>query len=67
MIDALVLADRSLAEVALADAIAASGNPKKIAEAQNELAKAADEIVKGHLDAAIDRYRNAWRKARDAI
>ena len=58
MIDKLVHADRILAE----DAIAASGSPQKIAQAQDELAKAADEVTKGHFDASIDHYRNLWKK-----
>jgi hypothetical protein len=66
MIDTLVHADRVLAEVALADAIAASGDPHKIAEAQQELAKAADELTKGHFDAAIDHYKSAWKDAEEA-
>ena len=64
LIDALVRADQSLAQVALGDAIAASGDPKKIAESQNELVKAADEITKLHFDHAIDHYKTAWKKAR---
>src|SRR4029077_13263387 len=41
MIDTLVQADRILAEDAIADAIAASGDPTRIAEAQHELTLAA--------------------------
>ena len=67
MIDALVRADRAIASVALSDAIAASGDPKKIAESQNELLKAADEIAKLHFDHAIDHYKAAWKKAREAV
>jgi FtsP/CotA-like multicopper oxidase with cupredoxin domain len=67
MIDALVRADRALATVALADAIAASGDPNRIAEAQNELNKAAEATVDGNVAAAIEHYRNAWKKAREAV
>jgi len=67
MIDSLVVADRMLAEQALADAIAAAGDPDKIAEAQQELDKAAAELLKGHTNAAIDHFRNAWRKALQAV
>ncbi len=63
LIDRLVQVDRSLAQVELGEAIAASGNAKKIAEAQGELAKAADELSKGHFDHAIDHYKAAWTKA----
>jgi hypothetical protein len=66
LIDTLVHADRVLAEVALADAIAASGDPHKIARAQHELAKAADELASGRFDHAIEHYRHAWQKAERA-
>ena len=49
LIDRLVQVDQSLAQVELGEAIAASGNAKKIAEAQGELAKAADELEQGPL------------------
>jgi hypothetical protein len=67
MIDMLVQADQLLAETALADAIAAGGDPAKIAESQKELEKAAAESAKGHFDRAIDHYKNAWQKAQDAM
>jgi hypothetical protein len=66
MIASLLLADSMLAEQALADAIAAAGDPMKIAEAQKELAKAEEAIVKGQINAAIDHFKNAWRNALDA-
>jgi hypothetical protein len=66
MINTLVQADRILAEDALADAIAASGDPHKLAQAQHELAKAADEVASGHFDHAIEHYRKAWKKAEKA-
>jgi hypothetical protein len=82
LIDELVQADRILAEGAVADAIAAPAalhrvgeagkGPKKhdldkIAQAQQELAKAADEVAAGNFDNAIEHYRNAWKKAEDAL
>jgi FtsP/CotA-like multicopper oxidase with cupredoxin domain len=66
MIDQLEQVDQSLANIAVAEAIAASGDPKKIAEAQAELAKAAVELSKNHFDAAIDHYKRAWQKAKEA-
>jgi hypothetical protein len=66
LIDRLVQVDQSLAQVELGEAIAGTGDPKKIADSQNELAKAADELGKGHFDAAIDHYKNAWKKALEA-
>ena len=67
LIDTLVHADRVLAEVALADAIAASGDPHKLAQAQHELAKAADDAAAGRFDHAIEHYRKAWKKAEKAM
>ena len=66
MIDSLVQADRILAENALADAIAASGNPHKIAQAQSQLAKAAADLASGRFDHAIKHYGKAWKKAESA-
>ena len=67
MIDSLVQADGILAEDALADAVAASGDADKIAHAQQELAKAADEAAKGRFDHAIEHYRKAWKNAERAM
>ncbi|MGZ4411664.1 MAG: Ig domain-containing protein, partial [Gaiellaceae bacterium] len=67
MIDTLDHADRILAEDALADAIAASGDPHKIADAQDELAKAADQITAGHFDDAVEHYKHAWKKSQEAV
>jgi FtsP/CotA-like multicopper oxidase with cupredoxin domain len=67
MIDSLVLADRTLAEQALADAIAAAGDPKKIADAQSEMNSAAADVAAGKFDTAIEHYKNAWNKALAAI
>jgi hypothetical protein len=66
MIYTLVGADQILAQTAIADAIAASGTQQKIAEAQAELANAAGQLAQGHGDAAIDHYKNAWKKAQEA-
>jgi uncharacterized repeat protein (TIGR01451 family) len=67
MIDALVHADRILAEDALADAVAATGDPKRIAEAQRELVRAAAELAVGDFDGAIENYKGCWKKAQDAV
>lgn len=67
MIDTLVHADRILAEDAIADAIAASGDPARIAEAQQELTRAAAELAVGDFDGAIEHYKSAWKKAQDAV
>ena len=67
LIDMLVHADRVLAEVALADATAASGNPHDLARAQKELAKAAADLASGHFGDAIHHYGKAWTKAEKAM
>ena len=67
MIDTLDHADRILAEDALADAIAASGDPHKIADAQDQLARAADDLTAGHFDTAVEHYKQAWKKAEDSV
>jgi UDP-N-acetylglucosamine 2-epimerase len=67
MIDTLDYADRILAEDALADAIAASGDPHKIADAQDELAKAADQLTASHFDDAVEHYKHAWKKSQEAV
>ena len=66
LIDTLVQADQILATVAIADAVAASGDPQKIAKAQKELAKAADALAKRHFPEAIDHYKNAWHQAEES-
>jgi hypothetical protein len=62
MIDTLEHADRILAELAVSDAVAAGGDAKKIAAAQDEPAKAATELAGGNFPQAIDHYKNAWQK-----
>ena len=56
-----------LAQQAVNDAIAAHGDPRKLADAQNELAKAAKSLAKGDEDGAIGHYENAWEDALAAI
>ena len=67
MIDTLVQADRILAEDAIADAIAASGDPTRIAEAQHELTLAATELATGDFDGAVEHYKAAWKRAEEAV
>jgi hypothetical protein len=68
MIDELVRTARILAKVALADAIAAAGDPKKIADG----AKRDRQGGAGNRQGALrqrDRihFKHAWEKARDAV
>jgi len=67
MIDTLDHADRILADDAVADAVGASGDPQQVAQAQDETAAAAADIAAGHFDTAVERYKNAWKKAQQAM
>jgi len=63
VIDALVAADQLLARTAIDEERAAGGDAKKLADAEKEMEKAADEMAKGHPDKAIQHYEKAWKKA----
>ena len=67
IVDTVVHADRVLAEVAVADAIAAGGNRHAIADAQQQLARAARDVARGRFDSAIGRYEKAWEDAQEAL
>jgi hypothetical protein len=67
VIGMLVRADRILAQTAIADAAAAGGNAKKLAQARKEMSKAAAELRKKHPGQAIVHYGNAWEKARQSL
>jgi len=66
-INSLVSADQTLAQTEINDATSAGGDPKKLAEAQKEMAKASESASKGNYDDAIDHYRNAWNKAEESV
>jgi hypothetical protein len=66
MIDDIVHVARIVAERAVADAIAASGDPEKIAQAQDELDEANAQLAAGNFAAAIQNFRQAWKKAQQA-
>ncbi|HEX4680745.1 MAG TPA: SdiA-regulated domain-containing protein, partial [Gaiellaceae bacterium] len=63
LIDQLVRADALLATTAIDDAVAAGTRPQQLAEARDELAKAARALAKGNPADAIDHYKDAWKKA----
>ena len=79
IVDTLVLADRTLAEVALTEAIEAGGDPEELEEAREYLAEgdelvaaAAKEtdlrLVAALLYTAMDgAYRHAWEAAIDSL
>jgi hypothetical protein len=66
-IRALVSADETLAQTAIEEAIAASGDQKEIDKALKEIDKAQEEIDKGHFDKAIEHYKKAWHHAQVAM
>jgi hypothetical protein len=63
----LLAVNEALARGAIADATAAGGDPKKLAEAEKELAKAADALARGKRHDAVAHYGNAWKKAQEAL
>jgi len=76
VVNGVLEADRQVAETAIADAIAAAGNPKKITKAEKHFAKAEDKVAKGvaagiaalkHFDKAVKEYGKAWKDALKAI
>ena len=66
-INRLVEADKLLALVAIEDAVAASGDAKKIDKANDELGKGDARVADGHFTDAIEHYRNAWKHAIQAV
>lgn len=66
-INRIVNADRILAVVAINNAIAAQGDPKKIAEASDELARGDRDAAAAKFESAIEHYRNAWKHAQEAL
>ena len=74
-IDRLVQLDRVLAEIAIAQALAApvldpdnlDDVAEEIAKAQSELAKGDADLAAGKPDKAINHYKKAWEKAQKAI
>jgi len=67
VINYLLKADQTLAQIAIDEAIAAGGDSKEIAKANDEMAKAQEEIGKEDYDKAIEHYKNAWEHAQHAM
>jgi uncharacterized repeat protein (TIGR01451 family) len=61
--DRLVQADRILAVVSVDEAEAGGGNPAKIAQDREEIAKGDADAAAGREENAIEHYRNAWKHA----
>jgi uncharacterized repeat protein (TIGR01451 family) len=67
VLDTLVAADQALARTAIDEATAAGGDPRKLADAEEQMAKASEEIGNGRLARAIMHYGRAWNKAQKAV
>ena len=65
-IDSLVNLSQSMAQVRLDEAIALNGDAGKIAESVEAMNKAAEKLAEGEPHKAIEEYKHAWEKARDA-
>jgi len=66
-IDDLVRATRLLAETAIGDAIAAHGDRRDIAKANEDLAEGNHDAAHGRADDAIRSYESAWERAQKAV
>ena len=67
VLDSLAAADQTLARTAIDEATAAGGDPGILAEAEQQMQKAADELAMGHVPESIDHYGGAWKKAQQAV
>jgi hypothetical protein len=64
VIDDIFKIDRTLAEIAINDAIAAHANQKKIDEALKHLAKGDEQVASNKkCDDGVNEYKEAWKKA----
>jgi len=66
-VDDLVKATRLLAQTAIADAIAAHGDPRDVAKANDDLADGNRDAARGRFDDAIRGYEGAWARALKAV
>lgn len=66
-IDELVDLSATMAGARIDAAVASGGNPSKIDEALEHVNKAVEKLAKGEPHKAIDEYKKAWEKARDAL
>ena len=66
-VDDLVKATRLLAETAVADAIAAHGDPRDIAKANGDLADGNRDAARGRFDDTVRDYESAWARALKAV
>jgi hypothetical protein len=62
-IDRQVQADRILAVLSVDEAAAAGGNPRKIEQDRDQIARGDADAAAGREENAIEHYRNAWSHA----
>ena len=67
MTAALVQLSRDTATAQIQAAVDAAGDPGRIQDARDELAKGDTELAKGEPDRAADKYKKAWEHATDAL
>jgi Divergent InlB B-repeat domain len=67
VLDSLAAADDTLARTAIDEATAAGGDSGILAEAEQQMQKAADELANGHVPESIEHYGGAWKKAQQAM
>lgn len=65
--DAMIAADRVLAQEAINQAVAGGGDQKEIDKANEEMGKAQAELDKGKPDKAIDHFKKAWEHGLKAL
>lgn len=63
----LVAVDRGLADIALNQAISASGRPNRIVQAQQQMAQGDTSAGAAKYTSAIGHYKNAWQHAQAAM
>jgi hypothetical protein len=67
VLDSLVAADQALARTAIDEAVAAGGDPTKLARAENEMDRAAEQASMGQFAKAIGHYGKAWKMAQQSL
>jgi len=63
----LVAADHALARIAIDEAVAAGGDATRLARAETQMVKAAEQASMGHLAKAIGHYGKAWKMAQQSL
>ena len=67
VVDEILGADRELARVAVAEAVAAGGRPRKLADAQQDLLEGDAQVARTAYTGGIKIYRDAWQDAAESL